>query len=174
MNRRRDEADQSAGGPDEDGQVIEAIDPGAEPSTPHNEARRTILARRARFVTIALAGAGLAVGSPGCKDPEPTVCLSEVEVKTPPDDSALPGPCLTAEVCLEAPLPEDGGAPPTGSAKSDLDGPPDDDARPDAGKPQPQICLSLTGKPPQPCLAPPQDKPQPCLARPPDKPAPTI
>ncbi len=143
MSRGRDEADKSAGGLDEDRQIFGDIDPRIEPSTTHDEARRTILARRARFVTIALAGAGLAVGSPGCKDPEPTVCLSEVEVKTPPDDSALPGPCLTAEVCLDAPRPEDGGAPPTGSAKSDLDGQLDDDAKPDAGKPQPRICLSL-------------------------------
>ncbi len=82
-----------------------------------DDTKKRILARRARFLAIAVASAGLVQGCGGEADPEdpppkdagletsPEACL------TPPNDAGddSPQPCLTpaedasAEVCLAAP-----------------------------------------------------------------------
>jgi hypothetical protein len=55
----------------------------------NDEAKRAILARRARFVAAAMVGAGIV----GCeKEQPPMVCLSVVAV--PPPETA-PAPCLS-------------------------------------------------------------------------------
>jgi hypothetical protein len=115
-----------------------------------DEARRAILARRARFIAAALATAGIGAAlTQGCakdraNDPSPEPCLSVV-----------PQP----QVCLEPMPPDDAGDPPgTGSALVPTS---------DAGAPPPQVCLSVPRKEepekpvPQPCLSPmPPSKPK--------------
>ena len=108
-----------------------------------DDAKKAILARRARFVTAAIASVGIAC------DSNPTVCLSP------------PQPCLSQWV---EPLPVDGGAsadatvpePPPQPCLSPVAVPPEDAEAP------PQPCLSVVppqapddaGPPPRPCLSP--------------------
>ena len=87
-----------------------------------DDARRIILARRAAFVTAALA-------SVACHNPEskPEPCLSVVE--TPEPDAGPPPPTQSAPPIYEPPI-----------------GPPDADAgKPDAGHPRP--CLKVRPQP---------------------------
>jgi hypothetical protein len=100
--------------------------------------RAAILARRQRFIALALTGLATAA----CR---PQVCLS-VEVHEQPgapgqDDDAKPQPCLSPP---QEPEPE-----------------------PEA-KPQPCLSPPQPDAKPQPCLSPPQPdaKPQPCLSPP--------
>lgn len=124
---------------------------------PKRDARRIILARRRRFVAIALTGAGVATSS--C-DRDPTVCLSIA----PPKDTSAPTACLSAPIDPEPDGPEapDAGADAgdagdstgAGGAKANHDG--DSDAGTDGGKSEPRVCLTV---------APPKDEPapRPCL-----------
>jgi hypothetical protein len=132
--------------------------------------KNIILARRARFLGVALASAGLAIASEGCDQPRP--CLS-----MEPASSASPTPCLKApngdplpqpSVCLEVEMPDasDAGASDAGVADT---GKQADATKRDAGLPRPQP----TTKPqplPRPCLSPVRERPKVCLSqRPPDK-----
>lgn len=72
-----------------------------------DDAKRTILARRARFVAAALAGIGVACG----KTEAPQPCLSTRPASTdaaapPPDAEAPPEPCLSQRL-----PPKDAGGP---------------------------------------------------------------
>jgi hypothetical protein len=75
-----------------------------------DEAKRRILARRARFVAAAMTGAAVACGKEKAEPPQP--CLSVVYV--PPDAgaeaAAPPAPCLT--VAPPSPAVPDAGAHP--------------------------------------------------------------
>lgn len=175
MNQRQDDEREGTGDGGQTQRSSEGAQGAADSGAGAGGARHAILARRAKFVTMALASAGLAVASQGCKDPEPTVCLSQEQVPTTSSAGAVPEPCLTAEVCLEAPMIRDAGTPPTGTAP---DAPPtgssaiDSPEKADAGPTKPQICLKvLPPQPPQPCLSKPPP-PRPCLTKP-HKPAPT-
>ena len=114
-----------------------------------DDARKAILARRARFIAAAMMGAGLA----SCErvNTEPTSCLSLSEV---PADAA-PQPCLSPPV-----LPPDGtGATADGGARDSAGNPPDAggaDADLDGGAPGAQPTLPPRPVPvsPRPCLKP--------------------
>jgi hypothetical protein len=86
----------------------------------NDEAKRLILARRARFVAAAVAGIAAACGG-ATDDTKPTPCLEPVIRDSGAD--ADPKPCLT-------PLPPDASSDAGGDAASDAD----------TGVPQP--CLS--------------------------------
>jgi hypothetical protein len=103
------------------------------------QTRDLILRRRARFVSVALAG--LAVATEAC-DPRPTACLSVERVD--PTTTAQPTPCLSP------PMPEDAGTDPDAGTETEAD------AGADAG----------TESPPRPCLSvtQPKDQPRPCLS----------
>jgi hypothetical protein len=121
------------------------------------DARRAILSRRRRFLTIALASAGVATAA--C-DKNPMVCLKV----TPADDGGGP------HVCLSAPMPEpvdagaggsDAGADATDAGAVAADDPDAGAGGGDAGtpppppppvKPPPRVCLKYA--PPTPCLTP--------------------
>lgn len=83
-----------------------------------DDAKKTILARRARFVAAAMASMSLACGKEHA-DPQP--CLSEPyhppDAAPAPSDTAPPQPCLSATAataepmpCLSVARPEDAGA----------------------------------------------------------------
>ena len=128
--------------------------------------RDIILARRARFLGVALGAAGLVVSTEGCD--EPKVCLS-IE----PVTNSVP------QVCLEAPpIDEDAGS----TADAGSDEPADaggesagaadagtavKGSREDAGAPRPQPTVKPRPRP-GPCLSPPH--PKVCLSRPMPKP----
>lgn len=142
--------------------------PGDGGSDKANEARRAILARRRRFVAVALASAGVAAGSSSC-DKNPLVCLSPVPV----EEDAGPTVCLSAPI-EETPDAGAGGDDAADAGAGDGDaGVSEDadggtgDAGSDAGEaPPPRVCLRTapppTPKPtaPKPCLkfAPPKDE----------------
>lgn len=129
-----------------------------------DEARKIVLARRARFVAAAVASVGVACRSPSaeaCLSPPPEPCLSVVRVDPTADagtTDAAPPSKVTAEpqVCLKVratPREEDdapfnpGPAPCLSVAPT---------TRPDAGaKPIPLPCLSPLPPPP------PKPKPSP-------------
>jgi hypothetical protein len=113
-----------------------------------DDAKKAILARRARFIAAAMVGAGISVSCSN-KDSPPQVCLSvaiDQDAGPPPGPSVclspIPSPCLSV-------------APPQPEA-------------PDAG-----ATIRDAGAPPRPCLSqrPPSKppKPQPCLSPPPPK-----
>jgi len=125
-----------------------------------DDAKRRILARRAKFVAAAIAG----IAATSCDDcNKPRTCLSATAVTVPP------GPCLSVPVTVDAgeqtAIDAGGGAADAGDAgDAGAAG-----AGKDAGKkvvgpppPPPQPCLSQV--PPQPCLKPPP--PQVCLEPP--------
>jgi hypothetical protein len=88
-----------------------------------DDTKALILARRARFVAMAVAGISMS----GCKDDaQPQVCLSVV-------DSASRGTSTAPTVCLTFAAPE---PPPPAEAAQDA-GPPDAGPRP-----RPTVCLS--------------------------------
>ena len=103
--------------------------------------RDVILRRRARFLSVALAGVGLAGSLESCKR-QPQVCLSP----TVTDPEPQPTPCLSV-----AQPEEDAGT----ETRSDAG------AEDDAGAP-PHPCLSpiVPEEPPRPCLSvlPPKEK----------------
>ncbi|MBI4701001.1 MAG: hypothetical protein HY744_07560 [Deltaproteobacteria bacterium] len=114
------------------------------------QCRRRILARRARFVAAALAGAGLGAAVQSCAAAQPETCLT-------PERWPTTGTTSAAE---EAPL--------TGPDAGALDGGPGAAAarvEPDAGAavpPEPMVCLEMVRPDsPRPCLSPPP--PRPCL-----------
>jgi hypothetical protein len=111
-------------------------------------ARKAILARRARFIAAATLSAGMV--SCGDVANSPTVCLS---IAMPPPTDTPPGPCLS--VAPTPPTPPDG----TGTSATDGGAP----GAPDAGA-GPQPCLKVRPPPPPP-------PPQVCLSprRPPPK-----
>jgi hypothetical protein len=117
---------------------------GSSSSSGKDGARRAILARRAKFVAVALTGAGISVGA--C-DPQPHVCLK-----------VAPTPVPT--------VPLDAGAEPpdAGSGEDDVDaGNQASDAAvpmPCLAPPKPQVCLEFA-EPPKPPPANPQPKPKP-------------
>jgi serine/threonine-protein kinase len=71
-----------------------------------DDARKKILARRAKFVAAAVAGIAVACG----KEPAPQPCLSA----TPVDDASVPPqPCLSPpQPCLSVYYPPEDAAPP--------------------------------------------------------------
>jgi len=121
--------------------------------------RAAILARRQRFIAMALSGLATTATVSACDD---------VPKTAPKSDDPVPQPCLK----IESPPPADSGAAAQGDAATD---------EADSGtepKITPVPCLSppLPPKPtdavPQPCLevAPPKPPPQPCLRVSPDPP----
>lgn len=116
----------------------------------NDEARKIVLARRARFIAAAVAGVGIACSDP--KRPEP--CLSPIPEQ--PDPGPGPDVCLSVspQPCLEPMPPPDAGAPDAADSN-----PP---APADAGAPAPADAPSAkppgktpaTGPthPPRPCL----------------------
>lgn len=80
-----------------------------------DDAKRTILARRARFIAAAVASVGMACGKEKATPPQP--CL---EVAMEPDAGPTPAPCLSVAIptpdaatppraCLSAPIRRDAG-----------------------------------------------------------------
>jgi hypothetical protein len=129
--------------------------------------RKIILARRRRFVAVALASAGVATGA--C-DSNPFVCLSPA-VSEP--DGGHPKPCLTVEPIDTSEPPDtdggtdgdagaeaDAGADGDGGTDGDAGTAPDDDGEKDGGNVDP---------PPRPCLSPPKPHPAVCLRFAPSK-----
>lgn len=116
------------------------------------DAKKIVLARRARFLAAAVASVGIACGKDSgppqpclsqpyiAPDAEPMPCLSPVAVEQP--DAAQPQPCL-------APPPPDAGPPPE-PPRPCLSPPP---YNPDAGK-KPPPEAGPPGPPPRPCLTP--------------------
>lgn len=111
-----------------------------------DEARKIVLARRARFVAAAVAGVGVACRNPSaeaCLSPPPEPCLSVVPDRRPVDAGATGStgtppevPPAEPQVCLKVRAT-----------------PPDEDAGP---KPSPAPCLSVVAPKP-----PPKPKPSP-------------
>jgi hypothetical protein len=122
------------------------------------DVKKTILARRARFVAAAIASAGLAAGC-SSSEAEPQACLSYVaqhDAATDGDkDASLDAP-TEAQMCLAAPF----DATP-GEAQADVNA-------------EPQVCLEPqedVNAEPQVCLEPQEDvnaEPQVCLDPVPD------
>jgi hypothetical protein len=141
--------------------------------------RAAILARRQRFIALALSGLA---GTVACDKPKPQPCLSPPatsaeggeDPKTDPDPTADPQPCLKVaptnpQPCLEVMPPEDPKADPQPCLK--IAAPPEPKPQPCLSPPKPQPCLDVSPPEepkPQPCLrmAPkpkPKPEPQPCL-----------
>lgn len=118
-----------------------------------DDAKRAVLARRARFVAAAMAGMATA-SCDSCSRSQPCLSVSPTYV----DASPPPGPCLSIAI-----MPTDAGEQTAIEGAGDAG-----DAGKDAGKkivvgpppPRPTPCLSA---PPQPCLSPP---PRVCLEPP--------
>jgi hypothetical protein len=119
--------------------------------------RAAILARRRRFIALAISGLATA----GCKNPGPQVCLSRMPESAEPEPPE-PEPATTdpAEPTAPGPFVEDPGAPlendETGGEATETGG--------DLAEPvRPEVCLKIAA-PPQPCLKMrPKTKPHPCL-----------
>ncbi len=141
--------------------------------------RAAILARRNRFIAVALSGLTTALS--GCDDKDstgPEPCL-----KKAPPSTGTPEPCLSTDPGDEAydDAGEDEGAPPEPCLNVAPPEPCLEVAPPPDPDPKPEACLKVA--PPQPCLdvapepapapAPkpkPQPQPQPCLkVKPPKK-----
>ena len=117
-----------------------------------DDAKKIILARRARFLAAAVASVGIACGKEStppqpclsepyiAPDAEPMPCLTPIAVEQP--DAAQPQPCL-------APPPPDAGPEPP---RPCLSPPPYNP--PDAGKPPKKPDAGPPGPPPMPCLTP--------------------
>jgi hypothetical protein len=124
-----------------------------------DEDRRAILARRNRFIAVALSGLTSAV-APGCADdadsPSPAPCLDQIQMTPldPPKPEPPPEPCL--EVVTPEPPPDPPPDPPPETPMMN---------RPDMRPPR--VCLRYVGPrtPPPPAV-----QPQPCL----DMPAPQV
>ena len=108
--------------------------------------RKLILSRRARFLRLALGGAGVTAGLQGCSP-----CLSAVPSDTRPPEVTIPS--ASAEAPGTSGLAPDGdfdaGAPAACLSAASADGP-------DGGAPWPRPCLSIrppTSPPPQICLS---------------------
>lgn len=154
--------------------------------------RDVILARRARFVSVALAGVGMMASLEGCDSCGPQVCLEPAPHPVPPDLDN-PSVCLKIAPSRDAGAggntPADAGAhdaeADAGMTDAGADASADDvqsltgdagtpDAgAPDAGrpkppKPPPRVCLRRVRPPPMPCLSPARV----CLMILPDRPPP--
>lgn len=135
-----------------------------------DDAKKAILARRARFIAAAVMSAG--IGASCDKDPHPQPCLSVAITDAGADPrptvclSPPPTPCLSVAIEPDAGAAiEDGG--PSDAGPSDA-GPNDAGSR-DAG-PRPVPCLSKRPPPPPPpvpCLSP--ARPKVCLDVEPDR-----
>lgn len=150
----------------------------------HDPDRAAILARRQRFIALALSGLATAACDKPASGPAKPADSSQ------PGDHADPQPCLKVaapdppqadgsttavpQPCLEVSIEPQGGS----SGGGDSSGGKDDGAGDDA---TPQPCLNVVAPPtdpkptpPQPCLKvrPPEPPPQPCLrvAKPPPEP----
>ena len=93
----------------------------------NDDAKRLILARRARFVAAALAGVAVACGG-STQDADPQPCLSPPSQPRDAGSDADAGP----RVCLEAPL-EDAGSDEDAGADADAEPQPCLKINPDAG-----------------------------------------
>jgi len=137
--------------------------------------RAAILARRQRFIALALSGLA---STTACEKPkeDPSTPKDGKATQESKDDKGAPQPCLN----VSRPEPEPAGDP-AGKPMPCLDvSPPEPEPLPDDGSPQ--ACLKIAAPPtepepkPQPCLkvAPPEPepKPQPCLKVAPPEPEP--
>ncbi|MBK8999765.1 MAG: hypothetical protein IPM35_28950 [Myxococcales bacterium] len=98
-----------------------------------DDARKAILARRARFVAAALAGASLGAACAKDRGPDPVMCLSP-PIEHSDDGGPPPMPCLEPpppQVCLDPPPPEVCLSPPPPPDETDPSG---DYAKPPPGK----------------------------------------
>ncbi len=124
----------------------------------NEEAKRTVLARRARFVAAAMAGLATA-SCDACNPPQP--CLSQAMNV---DSGLPPGPCLSV-----AYIPNDAGEQlaidDAGDAGNASDAGDAGAAGKDAGK---KVVVGPPAPPPMPCLSP-TAPPQPCLKPPPPR-----
>ena len=119
--------------------------------------RAAILARRRRFIALAISGLATA----GCKSPSPEPCLSiapDPAEPTPPEP-ATAEPTGRTDPAVPGPFVEDPGAPlendeTSGDETGDETG---------LGEPnRPEVCLKMPA--PRPCLnVAPKSKPHPCL-----------
>ncbi len=111
-----------------------------------DDAKKIILARRARFVAATLAGLGVACGKEPTPPPQP--CLAQPMTRA--DAAAPPEPCLS-------PMPPPDGY--GGAGPSDAGIPVEADA---GSKPAMTATTPPTGPVPRPCLTPvrPKDKTQ--------------
>lgn len=117
-----------------------------------DDAKRAVLARRARFVAAAMAGIASA-SCDSCAQP----CLSATPVYA--DASPPPGPCLSIAYrpidAGEQIAIDDAGVPGDAGNASD--------AGKDAGK---KVVVGPPAPPPMPCLSPPPPPPRACLTPP--------
>jgi hypothetical protein len=130
--------------------------------------RAAILARRQRFIALALSGLA---GTAACDKPKPQPCLSPPQsVDDGADDSKDPD--TSPKPCLEVMPPEDTKGDPHPCLMVVAPQDPQEDPK----APTPQPCLKIAQPKPQPCLdvAPPPEepKPQPCLRVAPPEPKP--
>lgn len=111
--------------------------------------RAAILARRRRFIALAISG----LATTGCKQSAPEVCLSVI----PDPESGEPDAPMTG------PIVEDPGAPletgETGETGSDETG--EGESGEALEQAPPQVCLKKVAPTPRPCLK--KIAPQPCL-----------
>lgn len=121
-----------------------------------DDARERILARRQRFISLALAGAGLAIGC----DSRPQVCLEVAPKPTQSSDAGLSAPA----VCLSvSPYPVELGEVPQPDQSADAEGAPSASATSSASSGTPPVAPTT---PPRPtvCLRPPPPRPTVCLS----------
>lgn len=147
--------------PDDDDDDAPAVDPD----------RAAILARRQRFVAIALSG--LATQAACKRNADPQVCLSmPVPQDTNANGEGTPPPEVPPQPCLDVAPSDPPDAPPQACLKI-AQPPPDDPASP---RPCLEVAVPPDPTPPRPCLkvAPPEDPaPRPCLSVKPKPPEPT-
>jgi hypothetical protein len=130
--------------------------PGREPAADVDPDRAAILARRRRFIAIALSGLTTAA----CDEPasKPDACL-KVKVSDPKEPKGTPPqPCLNVEVVTS----DDGAA---DDGKGDTGGADGGKAGDESTSAAPTPCLEVM---PTPCLSPP--RPHPCLMVAPPRP----
>lgn len=115
--------------------------------------RAAILARRRRFVALAISG----LATTGCKGSPPEVCLSIAAPEEGGDDPAI-DEGHDAGSDANTPFVEDPGAPLEGGETGETGETGSEDEPPDV---VPQVCLKKAA--PRPCLRKRKPQPQPCL-----------
>lgn len=115
----------------------------------NRDAKKEILARRARFVAAALAGAGLAAGLSQCggKTDRDTGAGDAGSDVAPNPCLGMPQPDAEPRPCLEPPEPDAGPEPCLGALPPDAEPQPCLDIEVDASDAEPQPCLSAPQDP---------------------------